>query len=104
MEMTDRVEITVAVISGAVGTTDGALSLTNSDPSSLTIVSTTGQIIANVAGISPIGAYVTAPGAALVTLYKVTVVQPGRASWDRMLYIHSPRTQQHSRSVAVKLI
>jgi len=73
MEMTDRVEITVAVISGAVGTTDGALSLTNSDPSSLTIVSTTGQIIANVAGISPIGAYVTAPGAALVTLYKATV-------------------------------
>ncbi len=71
--MTDRVEITVAVISGAVGTTDGALSLTNSDPSSLTIVSTTGQIIANVAGIFPIGAYVTAPGAALVTLYKVTV-------------------------------
>lgn len=59
--MTDRVEITVAVISGAVGTTDGALSLTNSDPSSLTIVSTTGQIIANVAGIFPIGAYVTAP-------------------------------------------
>lgn len=53
--------------------TDSVVTLYNGGLSDLAVVSTSGQLIATIAGAAPLGAVAVAPGAATITLVKISV-------------------------------